>query len=134
MTDKAPIQTYLTVRGGVQAVAWYEKAFGANMTQHQMADDNTRMLHATLSVFGAEIMLSDEFPEYDKSVVAPASLGGTTATVHVNLPDREAVKSAMANAESASARITMAPKQMFWGGFYGRLIDPFGHSWSFAAD
>lgn len=134
MAEKNPIQTYLTVRGGVDAVAWYECAFDAKMTLHQMADDNTRMLHATLAVFGSEIMLSDEFPEFDKTVVAPPSLGATTATVHVNLSSREQVKSVMASAESEGATLTMPPDQMPWGPFYGRLIDPFGHSWSFAAD
>jgi PhnB protein len=28
--------------------------------------------------------------------------------------------------------VTMAPWDAFWGARYGRIIDPFGHSWSFA--
>jgi PhnB protein len=53
---------------------------------------------------------------------------------HVNHSSREQVKSVMASAETEGATLTMKPDQMPWAAFYGRLIDPFGHSWSFAAD
>lgn len=131
MSPTCPIQIYLTVRGGADAVAWYEKVFGAIVTMRKMADDRARLLHATLAVFGAEIMLSDEFPEYDKTVVAPPTLGGTSVTTHVNLPSRDDVVETMAKAAQADATVTMGPDQMPWGAFNGRLIDPFGHSWSF---
>ena len=30
------------------------------------------------------------------------------------------------------ATVTMAPWDSFWGARYARIMDPFGHSWSFA--
>lgn len=129
-----PLQVYLTVRGGAEAIAFYQNAFGATVDMKEMAEDGSRILHATLAVFGHHIMLSDEFPEHDNNVVAPASAGATTVTVHVNLASSAAIDEVMARAANAGARITMPGAKMFWGAYYGRLIDPMGHSWSFAAE
>lgn len=129
-----PIQTYLTVRGGPKAVSWYCDTWDAKETRKQMAEDGKRLLHATLEVFGGEIMLSDEFPEHDDYVASPASKEGTTVTVHINMADRNTLDQAMSAAADAGAKITMPADEMFWGAYYGRLIDPFGHSWSFGAD
>lgn len=129
-----PLQIYLTVRGGKQAIAFYTAAFGAEETMRQDADDGERVLHASLAVFGRDIMLSDEFPEHENAVRAPQALGGTSVTVHVNLDSPAVVDTVMGDAERAGARITMPAETQFWGAYYGRLIDPFGHSWSFAAE
>jgi PhnB protein len=32
----------------------------------------------------------------------------------------------------AGATMVMAPHDAFWGDRYGQVVDPFGHSWSFA--
>lgn len=129
-----PIQIYLTLRDGQNAIEWYVKNWKAEERAKQMADDNKRVLHATLGVFGGEIMLSDEFPEHDDYVASPASKGGTTVTVHINMPDRAALDQAISSAADGGAKITMPAAEMFWGAYYGRLVDPFGHSWSFAAE
>ncbi len=129
-----PIQIYLTVRGGLEAIAWYEKTWTAECTFKQMADDGKRLLHASLAVFGGTIMFSDEFPEFESYVTAPPSRDGTTVTVHINLPTREDVDAAFAAAKDHGAKITMPAAKMPWGAYYGRLVDPFGHSWSFAAE
>jgi len=132
--DAQVIQIYLTVRGGVEAIKWYESTWGAKQIMLQMADDETRVLHATLEVFGGHIMLSDEFPEFEKYVTAPPTNGGTSVTVHINFARREALNQAEAAAKDAGAKITMPAADMPWGAYYGRLVDPFGHSWSFAAE
>lgn len=129
-----PIQTYLTVRGGLDAVRWYCDTWGAKKVRTQMADDGNRLLHASLEVFGGEIMLSDEFPEYDDYVASPKSKKGTTVTIHINMADRSTVDGAMSAATNAGANTTMLAAEMPWGAYYGRLIDPFGHSWSFGTD
>ncbi|QCI66118.1 VOC family protein [Phreatobacter stygius] len=129
----APIEVYLTVSGGLEAIAFYEKAFGATPAFQQMAEDGKRLLHATLSVFGAQIMLSDHFPEHGNDVAAPPMLGGTTVTVHVNLNSPAEVDAAMARAARAGATVTMPASDTFWDMRYGRLKDPFGHSWSLGA-
>src|SRR5690606_24715190 len=128
-----PIQVYLTVKGADAASKFYAKAFGAVETQRQPAEDGKRLMHCTMAVFGSEIMFSDEFPEFGADTSSPLTLGGASVTVHVNLPDRESVDKAMADAAKGGAKITMPAERTFWGAYYGKLLDPFGHSWSFAA-
>jgi len=39
---------------------------------------------------------------------------------------------AVKRAAEAGATVTMPPWDAFWGARYARILDPFGHSWSFA--
>jgi PhnB protein len=135
MTEVAqsPVTAYLTVRGGLDAIALYQRAFDAELLTHKMADDGRRVLHAALDVFGTMIMLSDEFPEYDPDSKAPVSLGATTFTLHVGFDDPVQVDAAMVKAAAAGCTVTMPAMDAFWGMRYGRLKDPFGHAWAFGA-
>jgi PhnB protein len=132
-SEQPPVTAYLTVKGGLDAIAFYQRAFGAELLTHKMADDGSRVLHAALGVFGTMIMLSDEFPEYDSGSKAPASLGATTFTLHVGLDSPAAVDAAMSRAAVAGCTVTMPAMDAFWGMCYGRLRDPFGHAWAFGA-
>jgi len=79
-------------------------------------------------------MLSDEFPEMGQAdTLSPLSRGGASVTIHVNLPKAVDIDRVMQNSATAGAKITMAAADMFWGARYGRMVDPFGHSWSFGA-
>ena len=89
-------------------------------------------MHATLSLFGYHMMLADEFPEMDPDTRAPGA-DKTTVTIHVNLADETTLDTVLAQAKDAGATITMPAQNMPWGAYYGRLVDPFGHSWSFAS-
>lgn len=127
------IEAHLTVRGGSQAIDFYKRAFGAVEDFKQLADDEKRVLHATLSVFGGQIMLNDEFPEYSPDTESPQSRGGASVTMHVNLRRPEDVDRAVERAAGEGATITMPVEDTFWGMRYGRLRDPFGHVWSIGA-
>ena len=132
--NPAPIQVYLTVKGADAAAKFYAKAFGAVETQRQVAEDGKRLMHCTMALFGSGIMFSDEFPEFGmKDVASPKTRGGASVTIHVNLETPEEVDTVMANAKAEGAEITFPADRMFWGAYYGKLLDPFGHSWSFAA-
>ena len=134
VTATTPFQVYLTVKGGTEAIAFYAKAFGAKEEMKQMGEDGTRVQHATLAMLGHHVMLSDEFPEFSGDTSAPPTAGSTTVTVHVNLKDAETIDTVIASAEAAGAKVTMPAQKMFWGAYYGRIVDPFGHAWSFASD
>ena len=129
----APIEVYLTVRGGDAASKFYQQAFGAIETFRALAEDKTRLLHCNLSMFGGQIMLSDEFPEHGGDTHSPLFCGGASVTININLPNATDVDAVLARAEKAGARISMPGGDMFWGAYYGRLVDPFGHAWSFSA-
>jgi PhnB protein len=129
----APIEVYLTVDGGEAAIEFYQKAFGAVETYRMMAEDGKRVMHCNLSMFGGQIMLSDEFHEYGADTASPSTRDGASVTVHINLADAAAVDAVMARAAEAGAKVTMPAADMFWGSHYGRLLDPFGHAWSFGS-
>jgi len=128
-----PVTAYLTVKGGLKAIELYGRAFGARLLTHKMTEDGGRVLHAALDVFGTMIMLSDEFPEYDPSAKAPATLGATTFTLHVGFDEPAQVDAAMSKAASAGCTVTMPAMDTFWGMRYGRLKATFGHAWAFGA-
>src|SRR3954451_8003928 len=126
--DQPPIVVYLSVDGALDAIAFYERAFGATLLNHKMADDGKRVLHAVLDIFDMMVMLSDEFPEYGSDVMAPTTLGGTTFTLHVEFDEPKGVDAAMAKAIAAGCTVTWPAQDTFWGMRYGRLKDPFGHA------
>jgi PhnB protein len=95
------IQAHVCVSDGRAAIAFYENAFGAVCALHQMADDGRRVLHANLEMFGGEVMLHDEFPEFGSDVLSPLSRGGASMAISVNLPTLADVDAAMTRAESA---------------------------------
>ena len=128
-----PVQVHLYVRNGNAALAFYEKAFGAEVTFKQMADDGARVLHANLALFGGEVMLHDEFPEYGGDVLSPESRGGASMAININRPHAADVDAAIARAAQAGADVTLPPSNTFWGARYGRIRDPFGHVWAFNA-
>lgn len=131
--DIPPIQVHLCVKGGKEAITFYEKAFDAVETFEQMAEDGVRVLHANLAMFGSEVMLHDEFPEFGTDVLSPLTRGGASLTVNINLKTPAEVDRAIVKAAAAGAAITMPPGDMFWGARYGRVRDPFGHVWVFNA-
>ncbi|HEV2511846.1 VOC family protein [Bosea sp. (in: a-proteobacteria)] len=128
-----PIQAHLCVKGGEAAIAFYEKAFGAQCAFKAMAEDGERVMHANLAMFGSEVMLHDEFPEFGGDVLAPHSRSGASMTISINLPAPADVDAAIARAASAGADVVMPASDVFWGARYGRLRDPFGHVWAFNA-
>jgi PhnB protein len=128
-----PLQAHLCVHDGRAAIAFYESAFGGVCTFHQMADDGARVLHANITLFSAEIMVHDEFPELGGYVMSPASRGGASIALNANLPSPPDVDAAIARATAAGADVILPASDTFWGARYGRVRDPFGHVWAFNA-
>ncbi len=114
---------YLAVHDGDAAVAFYEEAFGAELTLRFDGDDG-RIGHADLVIGPARFFLADEYPEI--GVVSPRTLGGTSVTLHLEVPD---VDGAFARAVAAGASVQMEPADMPYGHRQGTLTDPFGHRW-----
>ena len=127
------IQAHLCLKGGLEAISFYEKAFGGICAFKQMAKDGKRVLHANIQLFGGEVMLHDEFPEFDGDVRAPESVNGASIAININLSAPADVDAAVTRAKAAGAVVTCEPDNMFWGSRYGRIRDPFGHVWAFNA-
>lgn len=128
-----PIVAYLTVKGGLDAISFYERAFDAELYNSKIDDDGKRVVHAVLGMFGTMIMLSDEFPEYSPEMKAPTALRGTTVTLHVGFDKAAKVDAAIKKASNAGCKVTAPAEDAFWGMRYGRVLDPFGHAWAFGA-
>jgi PhnB protein len=120
------VAPYLMVKGGEAAIAFYGQAFGAVAVERY--DHEGKVGHATLSLNGSHIMLSDEYAEHVEVIgtLAPRTLGGTTVAVNLAVDD---VDAAYNRAVTAGAAALMQPKDEFYGRS-ARLRDPFGHVWS----
>ena len=123
------VTPYLTIGGGRanEAVDFYKRAFDAEELGRHPAEDGRRLMHAHLRVNGADLMLSDDFPEYHGGGEAASPSG---VTLHLAVEDAD---QAWSRAVGAGAEVTMPLADQFWGDRYGQLRDPFGHSWSIAS-
>ena len=117
---------YLTVNNGGRAIEFYKKAFGAQ-EKNRMATPDGKVMHAEIQIGDSIIMLAEEMP--GNNLRAPQSLNGTTVGVFLYVNDVDTVFN---QAVQAGAKADAAPQDMFWGDRYGKLTDPFGHSWSVA--
>ncbi len=115
---------YLCVDNAVEAIAFYEKAFGAT-EKLRLVEPGGRIGHAELDFDGATLMLADEFPEI--GVKSPPSIGGSPVTIYLHVDDADAVVDC---AVKAGATIEMPPTDMFYGERMAILHDPFGHRWN----
>ena len=74
----------------------------------------------------------DHFPIEADVPFADPSGGTPTVTLAHNLPSREAVDAAMAEAVAAGATLVKQPEDVFWGGYSGYFADPDGYLWELA--
>ena len=120
------VTPHLCVAGAAAAIDFYARAFGATEVMRLPGPDG-RLMHASVLLNGAMVMLNDEYPEMGG--LGPKARGGTAVTLHLHVPD---VDAAVARAVEAGARLVMPVEDMFWGDRYGLVEDPFGHQWSLA--
>lgn len=135
MADQAQgVIPHLVIDGAAAALEFYKEALGAAERMRMPAQDGERIMHAEIEVNGATIMVMDDFPEYRAShgmnhKLPPRISGATSVTLHLEVENCDA---AVKRAEAAGATVVMPPEDAFWGARYAQIVDPFGHSWSFA--
>ncbi len=74
------ISPYLRVRGAIQAIDFYQRAFGA-IECYRLTEPSGRIGHAELRLETSILMLAKEFPEC--GILGPQSLGGTGILIHL---------------------------------------------------
>jgi PhnB protein len=116
----------LTVGGGVEAIKFYKKAFGATEVM-RMPGPGGSIMHAELMIGDTHVMLNDEMP--DHNVKSPKSFGGSPVTFFIYTENADA---AIEKAVKAGATLAMPAEDMFWGDRMGMVADPFGHKWHIA--
>ena len=122
------VTPHLVVRGAVEAIDYYKRAFGAVERFRMAGPDGKNIMHAELVIGDSIIFLCDEMPDMDCR--SPAALQGTPVSIHLYVDDADAVFS---RAVSAGGRVTMPLQDMFWGDRFGEIEDPYGHRWSIAS-
>jgi PhnB protein len=120
------VTPYLTLNDAAHALDFYKRAFGAEVLV-RMDGPGGKIGHAEIKIGDSIIMLGDEMP--GSGARSPQSLGGTTGGVMLYVENADAVFN---QAVAAGAQVEAPLADMFWGDRYGKLKDPFGHSWSVA--
>jgi PhnB protein len=120
------VSPYLTVQDLARAIDFYKQVFGAKELMRINGPDG-KIGHAELKIGDSIIMLGGEMGATD--LRSPQSLGGSTVSIFLYVDD---VDSTFKQATTAGAKTVQPVADMFWGDRYGRLTDPFGHSWSIA--
>lgn len=117
------VTPYLAVGDASAALDWYKKVFGAKEWD-RMPGPNGKIMHSTIEIGDSMLFVSDIFPQSD--MVDP-SRAGASVNLHYYRKDADKVwDRALAN----GAKVTMPFADQFWGDQYGKVLDPFGHSWA----
>jgi PhnB protein len=120
------VTPYLVLHDAARAIEFYKRAFNAT-ERLRMDGPAGKIGHAELQIGDSIIMLGDEMPGTGNR--SPQSLGGSSTGIFLYVKD---VDAAFQKAVSAGAKVEQPLQDMFWGDRYGKLTDPFGHSWSLA--
>jgi uncharacterized glyoxalase superfamily protein PhnB len=85
-------------------------------------------MHTEVKIGDSTVMLNDEFPDWH--VLSPTSTKcDTSTTLHLYVEDADKT---YATAVAAGATPIMPLEDQFWGDRYGKVKDPFGHTWAIA--
>jgi PhnB protein len=116
------ITPVLTVRNAVQAVEFYQRAFGAEEIYRNTYPDGR--IVAEMAVGHARFRVADEAPESNN--LSPEALSGTSVRLNLLVPDPDGLaERAIANGAKEISPIA----DQTYGLRQGRLVDPYGHHW-----
>jgi PhnB protein len=117
------VVAHIYVDGAAEAIAFYEKAFGAKELFRVVGRDG-RIVHSELEVCGSVVMIGD--PTDRDLYEEPRTLGACTAGLHLMVDDNHAL---MRRVTDAGAVEVQPITDMFYGASSGAVRDPFGHVW-----
>jgi PhnB protein len=117
----------LIVNNGPAALDFYKSVFGAEEVHRIMKPGSEKLVHGELTLDGHKFFVCDEFPPNEGGTCkSPKTLGGTGVRITFLVDDANGV---VERAVAAGASVSMPVQDMFWGGRYGKIVDPFGHEW-----
>src|SRR5712692_728209 len=115
------------VRGALEALDFYKKAFGATERMRLMKPGGTTLAHAELKIGDSLFMLGEEEPAMGAK--SAQTLGGSPVNFYIYV---KAVDAAVEKALAVGAKSVMPVSDMFWGDRIGGVEDPFGQKWTLA--
>jgi PhnB protein len=117
------VTPYLVVDGGMRAIDFYKKVFGAKAS-FCMTHEDGKLGHAELTIGDSKVMLSDVCPEMQTR--GPKDFGGSPISIYLYVKNADAVfDKAIAN----GAKVIKPVENQFYGDRSGGFEDPFGHMW-----
>ena len=136
----ARVSTYLNFpRSTEEAFLFYKSVFRSEFStpiarfrdipshpgQPALADaDQDLVIHVELPILGGHVLMGTDAPE---------SMGFSVASgnnMYINLePDTRAETDRLFEALSEGGKVEMPLQEMFWGGYFGSLVDKFGIRW-----
>jgi PhnB protein len=138
----ARVSTYLNFPGSTEvAFNFYRSVFKTEFStpigrfrdvpaqpgQPQLSEaDMNLVMHVALPILGGHQLMSTDAPE---------SMGFTVRqgnNMHINLePDTRTETDRLFKALDTNGQVEMPLQVMFWGGYFGSLVDQFGINWMF---
>jgi|SRR5680860_162578 len=136
----AQTSTYLNFAGNTEeAFNFYKAVFGTEFTGEIMRhsqvpmeegqpgpsdEDKNLVMHVALPILGGHLLMGTDVPE---SMNMPVNFGNN---VYISLqPDSREEADRLFAALSAGGNPQMPMQDMFWGDYFGSLVDKFGVHW-----
>jgi len=136
----ARVSTYLNFRRSTEeAFLFYKSVFGTEFLapiarfndippspdQSPLAEaDKNLVMHVALPILGGHVLMGTDAPESMGFKVTPGN------NVYINLePDTRAETDRLFAALSPGGNVEMPLQEMFWGAYFGSLVDRFGVRW-----
>ena len=117
------VQPYLYFKNAADAIAFYEKAFGAT-ERMRMVDKAGRIGHAEIELGDSCIMMADESEAV--GAFSPEHYGGVPMSLMLYVEDCDVVYQ---QAIAAGAKSLREPADQFYGDRMAGVADPFGFQW-----
>jgi|ADGO01.1.fsa_nt_gi PhnB protein len=138
----ASVSTYLNFsRNTEEAFNFYKKVFGTEFQGPimRMGDvppmegqppldpkDKDLVMHVCLPLPGGHLLMGTDAPE---SMGFKVTFGNN---IYINIsPDTRKETEKLFNALAEGGKVTMPLTDMFWGDYFGSLVDKFGVQWMF---
>ena len=115
---------YIAVSDARAAIEWYADVLGAVVTHEPIEMPDGRIGHVELGIGGARLMMADAHPEL--KCPAPLIGEGSPVTLHLTVPDVDAVSTAAAE---RGALVDRGPEDNPPIGRVAVFRDPFVHRW-----
>lgn len=120
------VTPYLILQGAVQAIEFYQRAFGAVEIMRHPGPEG-KIGHAEIRIGDSIVMLAEE--HLGMGFRGPKALGGTPVSLHLYVEDVDALAG---QAVAAGAKVLRPVQDQFYGDRMGSFEDPFGHVWHLA--
>lgn len=88
--------------------------------------DANLVMHVELPILGGHVLMGTDAPESMGFIVTPGN------NININLePDTRGETNRLFTALSEGGKVEVPLQEMFWGGYFGSLVDRFNIRWMF---